>query len=92
MANDIQKMKPSACCRTLNSTPLGTVINERPLHRYRYHTEVGIRIGYGTHVDLLKFTAWLIEEHHAPEPPEVVADGKRRHSSVLSQGGGTTVR
>lgn len=67
MANDIQKMKPSACCRTLNSTPLGTVINERQLYRYR--TEAGIRIGDGTHVDLLKFTAWLIEKRHSPKPP-----------------------
>ena len=67
MPIDIQKMKPSACCRTLNSTPLGTVINERQLYRYR--TEAGIRIGDGTHVDLLKFTAWLIEKRRAPKPP-----------------------
>ena len=67
MAIDIQRMRPSACCRTLNSTPLGTVMNERQLYRYR--TEAGHRIGDGTHVDLLKFTAWLVEKRHSPKPP-----------------------
>ncbi|TWU40178.1 Phage terminase large subunit (GpA) [Novipirellula aureliae] len=67
MAIDILRMKPSECCRTLNSTSLATVINERQLYRYR--TEAGLRIGDGTHVNLLQFTAWLIEKRHTPNPP-----------------------
>ena len=67
MATDPRRMKPSECCRTLNSTPLGEVINERQLYRYR--TRAGNRIGDGTHVDLLRFTAWLVEERHRPKPP-----------------------
>ncbi len=52
MAIDIQKMKPSECCRTLNSTPLGTVLNDRQFYRYR--TEAGVSIGDGTHVDFFE--------------------------------------
>lgn len=59
-------MKPSECCRTLNSTRLGEVINERQLYRYR--SRAGNRIGEGQHIDLLRFTAWLIEERHRPRP------------------------
>ena len=67
MAIDPLKMRPSECCRTLNSTPLGTVLTDRQLYRYR--TEAGVLIGDGTHVDLLRFTAWLIDKRHAPKPP-----------------------
>lgn len=59
-------MKPSECCRTLNSTRLGEVINERQLYRFR--SRAGNRIGEGQHIDLLRFTAWLIEERHRPRP------------------------
>ncbi|QDT62400.1 Phage terminase large subunit (GpA) [Stieleria bergensis] len=66
MANDPRKLKPSECCRLLNSTPLGTVINERQLHRHR--VEAGNRIGDGRHVDLLAYADWLHEKRHAPKP------------------------
>ncbi|GAA4445995.1 terminase gpA endonuclease subunit [Novipirellula rosea] len=65
MANDPRKLKPSECCRLLNSTPLGTVINERQLHRHR--VEAGNRIGDGRHVDLLAYADWLHEKRHAPK-------------------------
>ncbi|MCC9654640.1 terminase gpA endonuclease subunit [Rhodopirellula halodulae] len=66
MANDPRKLKPSECCRLLNSTPLGTVINERQLHRHR--VEAGNRIGDGRHVDLLAYADWLHEKRHTPKP------------------------
>ena len=66
MANDPRKLKPSECCRLLNSTQLGTVINERQLHRHR--VEAGNRIGDGRHVDLLAYADWLHEKRHAPKP------------------------
>ncbi len=66
MATDPRKLRPSELCRLLNSTPLGEVINERQLHRHR--TRAGMRIGDGRYVDLLRYTAWLVETRHAPKP------------------------
>ncbi|MBN1489774.1 MAG: hypothetical protein JXA69_07645, partial [Phycisphaerae bacterium] len=42
----------------LNSTPLGTVINERQLYRHR--VRAGYRIGDGKLVDLFRYAAWLV--------------------------------
>ncbi|GAA5509183.1 hypothetical protein [Novipirellula caenicola] len=91
MAIDILRMKPSECCRTLNSTSLGTVINDRQLYRYR--TEAGIRIGDGTHVNLLQFSAWLIEKRHKPKPPAdddpyaKVKEKARARNAAIAQAG-----
>lgn len=68
MANDPRKLRPSECCRLLNSTPLGTVINERQLHRHR--VEAGHRIGDGRYVDLLAYADWLHERRHTPKPSD----------------------
>ena len=68
MAIDPRRLRPSECCRLLNSTSLGEVINERQLHRHR--TRAGNRIGDGKHVDLLRYTAWLVEERHRPRPAD----------------------
>lgn len=46
--------------RLLNSTPLGTVINERQIYRHRMRA--GFRIGDQRRVDLLCYVAWLITE------------------------------
>ena len=40
-------------CRLVNSTPLGTVLDERQRHRHR--SRAGFRVGNGRHVDLLSF-------------------------------------
>ncbi|GIW78787.1 MAG: hypothetical protein KatS3mg105_0594 [Gemmatales bacterium] len=66
MAIDPRRLRPSELCRLLNSTPLGEVINERQLHRHR--TRAGLRIGDARHVDLLRYTAWLVHIRHAPRP------------------------
>ena len=66
MANDPRKLRPSELCRLLNSTPAGEVINERQLHRHR--SRAGMRVGDGRHVDLLRYTAWLVQERHKPKP------------------------
>lgn len=68
MANDPRKLRPSECCRLLNSTPLGTVINERQLHRHR--VEAGHRIGDGRYVDLLAYADWLHERRHTVKPSD----------------------
>ena len=61
---DPQNLKPADLARLLNSTPLGAAIDERQLYRHR--TRAGLRIGDGRHIDLLRYTAWLFEQHHAP--------------------------
>jgi hypothetical protein len=66
VATDPRKLRPSELCRLLNSTPLGEVINERQLHRHR--TRAGMRIGDARFIDLLRYTAWLVEERHKPLP------------------------
>src|SRR5688572_28774935 len=61
---DARKLRPSALCRMLNSTPLGEVINERQLHRHR--TQAGLRIGDTRHVDLIRYVGWLAQRRHTP--------------------------
>ena len=62
---DPRKLRPSELCRLLNSTPLGEVINESQLRRHR--TRAGLRIGDARHLDLVRFTTWLVQERHAPK-------------------------
>ena len=57
MAIDPRRLKPSELARLLNSTQLGTVIDERQLYRHR--TRAGYRIGDGKHVDLFRYVAWV---------------------------------
>ncbi len=66
MPTDPRKLRASELCRLLNSTPLGEVLNERQLHRHR--SRAGLRIGDGRHIDLLRYTAWLVEVRHTPKP------------------------
>ena len=83
MAIDPRNLKPADLARLLNSTPLGTVIDERQLYRHRMRA--GFRIGDGRRVDLLRYVAWLIEERRKPkvdktrdyEPPRL-ATGRVR--------------
>lgn len=65
-AIDPRKLRPADLAKLLNSTPLGTVINERQLYRHR--TQAGFRLGDGKHVDLFRYVAWLVELRHAPKP------------------------
>ncbi|MGQ9636010.1 MAG: terminase gpA endonuclease subunit [Bryobacteraceae bacterium] len=67
MAIDPRRLRPSELCRLVNSTPLGTVLDERQLHRHR--SRAGFRIGDGRHVDLFRYAAWLVELRHTPRPP-----------------------
>ncbi|TWU19863.1 terminase gpA endonuclease subunit [Allorhodopirellula heiligendammensis] len=79
MQLDPAKLRPSECCRLLNSTPLGEVINERQLHRYR--TRAGHRIGDGKSVHLLKFAGLLIEDRHRPKADDTDAYEKHKDYS-----------
>ena len=91
MATDPRRMRPGELCRLLNSTPLGEVLSERQLHRHR--TRAGLRIGDGQHVDLLKYTAWLVGLRHAAkaepvgDPYAAVKERARARNSALSLAG-----
>ena len=65
MPIDPRRLRPSELARLLNSTPLGTVIDERQLYRHR--TRAGYRVGDGKHVDLFRYTAWLVSVRHEPK-------------------------
>lgn len=62
----LDRLRPSELTRLLNSTPLGTVITESRLDRHR--ELAGHRIGEQRWVDLVRYTAWLFLERHAPQP------------------------
>lgn len=92
MAIDPRHLKPSELCRLLNSTPRGTVIDERQLYRHRMRA--GFRIGDGKHVDLFRYVAWLVVERHTPKPEPAVSPGyaalkeqARARNAALSQSG-----
>jgi len=64
VAIDVRNLKPADLARLLNSTPLGTVLDERQLYRHRIRA--GFRIGDGRRVDLFRYVAWLVDQRHAP--------------------------
>jgi hypothetical protein len=66
VAIDPRHLKPAEVVRLLNSTPLGPVIDDRQVYRHRMRA--GFRIGDGRHVDLFRYTAWLVEAHNEPRP------------------------
>ena len=66
MALDPHNLRPSELCRLLNSSPLGEVINERKLYKYRMRA--GYRLGSGKTVNLLRFFAWAFEQRHFAKP------------------------
>lgn len=49
--------------RLLNSTPLGTVINERQLYRHRMRSGDGFMCG--RKVDFIAYAAWLFNQKHS---------------------------
>jgi len=64
VAIDVRNLKPADLARLLNSTPLGTVLDERQLYRHRMRAR--FRIGDGRRVDLFRYVAWLVDQRHAP--------------------------
>lgn len=62
MRTDPRSLKPSQLCQLLNSTPLGEVIDQRTLARYR--ERAGMHIGDQSHVDLLRLVVWLVRRRH----------------------------
>lgn len=70
VATDPRQLKPGQLCRLLNSTPLGSVLDDRRLRRHR--ERAGGRVAgddAGKSIDLLKYTAWLAVEWRSPATP-----------------------
>jgi hypothetical protein len=63
VATDPRRLRPGDLCRLVNSTPLGEVLTEGKLRTHR--TRAGHRVGDAKHIDLLKYTAWLVTRRHA---------------------------
>lgn len=91
MAIDPRNLRPGELCRLLNSTPLGTVINERQLYRHR--NRAGYRLGDGNRVDLLRYVAWLMEEVHRPrvvsesDSYEALKERARARNAAIAKAG-----
>ena len=68
MTIDPRNLRPGELCRLLNSTRLGEVIAERQLLRHR--TRAGLQLGEGKRIDLLRYTAWLLQSRHYDAPKE----------------------
>lgn len=85
-------MRPIEFVRLLNSTPLAEVIDERHLRRLR--DSAGLRIGDGSHIDLLRFMAWI--RHHGggfqPNQPtekdyEAIKEQARARNEAIARAG-----
>jgi len=90
VAIDPRNLKPADLARLLNSTPLGTVLDERQLYRHRMRA--GFRIGDGRRVDLFRYVAWLIEELAKPKVEkardyEAVKEAAAARNRALSEAG-----
>jgi hypothetical protein len=83
MAVDPRHLRPADLARLLNSTPQGSVISERQLHRHR--TRAGFRIGDGKSVDLLRYLAWLHDEVHAPVVPRDAGRDYAAHKEAMRE-------
>jgi len=88
---DPRNLRPSELARLLNSTPMGTVIDERQLYRHR--VRAGYRIGDGKRVDLFRYVTWLVHVRHEPRPQpegdpyEALKERARARSAALSLAG-----
>ena len=91
MPIDPRNLRPSELAKLLNSTPLGTVIDERQLYRHRMRA--GYRIGDGKRLDLFRYVAWLVHVRHEPKPePEgdpygALKERARARNAALSLAG-----
>ena len=89
-AINVRELRPIDVCRLVNSTPLGTVLDERRLYNHR--VRAGFRIGDGRHIDLVRYTAWVFDDRHTPKPHDPDPYGKQKYraasrSTAISRAG-----
>ena len=83
------KMKPTELVRILNSAGMGQVITDKVLHRHR--NAAGYTIGDGKTVDLLRYTAWLMQLYQQPPEPtrtyEDMREAARQRNLEMARAG-----
>ena len=78
MAVNPLRFKPTEILRLLNSTPVGTVANERLLRRHRDAAGMNISDDAGQTVNIFKYAAWLTRRWlERDENPPQTYDGKK---------------
>lgn len=78
MAVNPLRLKPTEILRLLNSTPVGTVANERLLRRHRDAAGMNISDDAGQTVNIFKYAAWLTRRWlERDENPPQTYDGKK---------------
>ena len=78
MAVNPIRFKPTEILRLLNSTPVGTVANERLLRRHRDAAGMNISDDAGQTVNIFKYAAWLTRRWlERDENPPQTYDGKK---------------
>jgi hypothetical protein len=70
-----RRLTPTRLCKLLNGTSLGSVIDVRKLHRHRQKPDG--KFADGKHIDLIRYTAWLVD-YHQHQTSETWADVKER--------------
>lgn len=60
---DFRSLRPRELAFLLNSTPLGTVIDERQLSNQRIRA--GFKIGEGKRIDFIRYARWVMEQLRA---------------------------
>lgn len=66
----LNKLRPTELVKLINSTPLGSVLEDRQFYRHRLRA--GYRIGDDEHIDLFRYVAWLEDIRWTPKPQQPV--------------------
>ena len=85
MAVNPIRFKPTEILRLLNSTPVGTVANERLLRRHRDAAGMNISDDAGQTVNIFKYAAWLTRRWlERDENPRRHTTARRRPSATAT--------
>lgn len=79
MAIDPAKLTQSELLQIINATPHGTVLSRSRLRRQM--DAGGLRFGDGTHIHLVRYTRWLVDELDRPRAPKAdYAEARRKQA------------
>ena len=79
MAVDPAKLTQSDLLRIINATPHGAVLTRARLRRQM--DAGGLRFGDGTHIHLVRYVRWLVDELERPRAPKAdYAEARRRQA------------
>lgn len=83
MSLDPRNLRPADLTRLLNSSVLGTVIDERQLYRHRMRA--GFRIGNGKRIDLIRYLGWLMDQRHGPQSAKPTQDYEAKKEAARAR-------